>query len=152
MSRDDVSTAFLARSRELLSADYLPRVERCLEKLSDEDIWHRAATETNSVGNLVLHLSGNLRQWVVSGLGGAADVRRRDEEFVERGPVQREELLARLRATVEEASEVLSRLPPESLLERRRIQSLDVSVLQAVYHASNTSRCTPAKSSSSQGC
>ena len=131
----DVAEAFLARSRELLADNYLPRVERCLEKLSDEEIWRRAAPESNSVGNLVLHLAGNLRQWVVSGVGGGTDVRRRREEFDERGPVAREELLARLRATVAEAGEALSRVPPESLLERRRIQALDVSLLEAVYHA-----------------
>ncbi|HEV2762972.1 MAG TPA: DinB family protein [Pyrinomonadaceae bacterium] len=135
MNRDDVARAFLARSRELLTSDYLPRVERCLEKLSDAEIWHRPAPDANSVGNLMLHLSGNLRQWVVSGLGGEADARQRQTEFDERGPLPRGEVLARLRATVEEAAEVLSRLPPESLLERRRIQSLDVSVLQAVFHA-----------------
>lgn len=131
----DVSEAFLARSRELLAGHYLPRVERCLERLSEEEIWRRVAPDSNSVGNLLLHLAGNLRQWVVSGLGGAEDVRRRQDEFDERGPVPRAELLARLRATVEEAAQVLSRLPPESLLERRRIQTLDVSVLEAVYHA-----------------
>ena len=130
-----VAEAFLARSRELLAGHYLPRVERCLEKLSDEEIWRRAVPESNSVGNLVLHLAGNLRQWVVSGVGGGTDVRRRQEEFDARGPVPREELLSRLRATVAEAGEALSRVPPDSLLERRRIQGLDVSLLEAVYHA-----------------
>src|SRR6266704_2438355 len=66
-----VSAALIEQARELLSSEYLPKIERCLEGLSDNDVWWRANDESNSIGNLLLHLSGNARQWIASGLGGA---------------------------------------------------------------------------------
>lgn len=130
----DVSQIFIDRSRQFLTSSYLPRIERCLEKLSDEEIWWRANTDSNSIGNLILHLTGNVRQWIISGLGGARDQRQRQQEFDERGPLPRQELLTQLKATVEEADRVLAGVDPASLLERRHIQGHDVSVMEAVYH------------------
>ena len=131
----ETARAFLALARRHLSEDYLPKIERCLERLTDEQVWWRAGEHANSVGNLLLHLEGNLRQWVVCGAGGAPDSRERDREFAERRPLPREELLARLRAAVAEADAVLARLDPSTLLERRRVQGLDVTLLAAVFHA-----------------
>lgn len=131
----DFSRAFLDRSRRYLTEDYLPRIRACVERLGDDDLWWRPNPESNSVGNLVLHLSGNVRQWIVSGVGGAPDARRRQGEFDERGPVPRAELLERLTSTVREADDVISRVRPEALGERRRIQGHDVTVMEAVYHA-----------------
>ena len=91
---------------------YLPRITSCLEMLSPSQIWYRPNEASNSVGNLVLHLTGNVRQWIISGLGGAPDIRERDVEFSERGPIPRRVLARRLHQTVEEACDVLSRLSP----------------------------------------
>ncbi|MGB7923819.1 MAG: DinB family protein [Pyrinomonadaceae bacterium] len=130
----EVAEAFIAHARTLLSRDYLPKIERCLEKLSDDDVWWRANPESNSIGNLLLHLAGNARQWIVSGLGGNADHRLRQEEFDERSVMPRAELLARLDETLKEVDGVLARLDPSSILERRRIQGHDVTVLWAILH------------------
>ena len=130
----EVAQAFIAEARSHLLADYLPKIERCLERLSDEQVWWHANERSNSVGNLLLHLEGNARQWIVSGVGGSADRRERDREFDERGRLSRERLLSTLRATLEEAEGVLARLDASVLLERRRIQGLDVTVLAAVFH------------------
>src|SRR5689334_19334409 len=123
----DVGQAFIDHSRRLLTSSYLPRIEQAVAGLSDENIWWRANAGSNSIGNLVLHLAGNLRQWIVSGVGGAADVRRRQEEFDAQGSLSSADLLARLRATVEEADAVLSRVPPAALLEPRMIQGYEVT-------------------------
>lgn len=131
---DNTAQAFIAQSRELLKTDYLPKIERCLERLTDEDVWWRASEESNSIGNLLLHLSGNVRQWIVSGVGGGADARVRQQEFDERAILPRTELLARLKQTLEEADGVLSSLDDARLLESRQIQGSDVTVLEAVYH------------------
>jgi uncharacterized damage-inducible protein DinB len=131
----ETASAFLEESRRYLREDYLPKIERCLERLTDEQVWWRASERSNSIGNLLLHLEGNLRQWVVCGAGGASDARVRDREFAERSRLSREELLTHLRATVEEADEALARLDPASLLEERRVQGLDVSLLSVVFHA-----------------
>ena len=132
---DAFGRTFLAEARNHLAEDYLPKIERCLERLTDEQVWWRAGEQSNSIGNLLLHLEGNLRQWVVSGAGGAEDARARDREFAARQQLSREVLLASLRATVEEAGDALARLDPAALLETRRVQGLDVTLLAAVFHA-----------------
>ncbi|HEX8721566.1 MAG TPA: DinB family protein [Pyrinomonadaceae bacterium] len=131
----ETGRAFVAEARRHLSADYLPKIERCVERLTDAQVWWRASESSNSVGNLILHLEGNLRQWVVCGAGGREDVRARDREFAERRQLPRDGLLAALRAAVAEADGVLARLDPAALLERRRVQGLDVTLLAAVFHA-----------------
>ena len=131
---NDAAQTFIARARAYLSGDYLPKIERCLEKLSDEEVWWRANPESNSVGNLLLHLAGNSRQWIVSGVGGAPDARARQQEFDERSIVPRAELLTRLRETLSEVDATLASLDPSRLLERRRIQGSDVLVLEAILH------------------
>src|SRR5438132_13723655 len=98
-----VGQAFIVRSRAHLTQDYLPKIERSLELLTDEQIWWRANPQSNSIGNLLLHLSGNVRQWIVCGLGGAPDERDRDSEFAERNLIPRDELLARLKQTLSDA-------------------------------------------------
>jgi uncharacterized damage-inducible protein DinB len=131
----ETARAFLAEARRHLGEDYLPKIERCLERLTDEQVWWRASERSNSIGNLLLHLEGNLRQWVVSGAGGAADARVRDREFAERRSLPREELLRALRAAVAEADDALARLDPAALLETRRVQGLDVTLLSVIFHA-----------------
>src|SRR5207253_1797940 len=80
---------FLMEARHSLEKHYLPRIKRCLKLLSEADLWWKSHSTSNSVGNLVLHLSGHVRQWIISGLGGAPDVRERDKEFAELGPIRR---------------------------------------------------------------
>jgi uncharacterized damage-inducible protein DinB len=96
-------------------------------------VWWRANPESNSIGNLLLHLAGNVRQWIISGVGGATDERRRQQEFDEQGPMPSVEVLSRLRMTVEEADRVLAGISADSLLEGRTIQGRDVTVLEAIY-------------------
>ena len=129
----NISGAFIDQSRTLLTDSYLPRIERAIEGLSVENLWWRANPGSNSIGNLILHLNGNVRQWIVSGLGGEEDVRERQEEFDARSGGDGAELLQHLRATVNAADRVLASIDASSLLERRRIQSYDVTVMQAMY-------------------
>lgn len=125
---------FLAQARHSLGAHHLPRIERCLKMLDEKGIWWRPHRTSNSVGNLVLHLAGNVHQWINSGLGGALDTRRRDLEFTERGPIPRRRLLTRLRSTVAEASDVLSKLTRADLARTYTIQGFRVTGLEAVFH------------------
>jgi uncharacterized damage-inducible protein DinB len=105
-----------------------------VRKLTAEQIWARRHENENAIGNLVLHLCGNVRQWIICGVGGAVDQRDRDAEFARREPLETEELLSQLRATLDEADGVLERLRPEDLVSKRKIQVYDVSVLHAIYH------------------
>ena len=131
---DNVGSALIAQSRSFLVEDYLPKIERCLSLLSDEQIWWRANSQSNSIGNLLLHLSGNVRQWIVAGLGGAEDARDRDAEFAQRDILSRDDLLGRLRQTLAEADAALAALDPDRLLERFNIQGLEVTALYAMLH------------------
>jgi len=115
---------------------YLPRIVRCLGMLSQEEIWWRPNAVSNSAGNIVLHLCGNVRQWIISGIGGAPDIRVRDKEFSERGIIPRGKLVARLRATVRETCRVLDSLPAETLTRKYAIQGYHVTGLYAVFHVS----------------
>jgi uncharacterized damage-inducible protein DinB len=130
---NSIGEAFIAQSRSLLQ-DYQAKIERCIGLLNDEQIWWRANPESNSIGNLLLHLSGNVRQWIVVGLGGAADNRNRDSEFAQREVISRSELVARLSQTLQEADETLAAFDPEKLLEKFQIQGLEVPALEAILH------------------
>ncbi len=116
------------------------RVEACLDRIPEEQLWHRPLPVLNSPGNLVLHLCGNLGQWVVWGVGGHAeegkpDSRNRPAEFSATGGPGRTELAAQLRGVVQEACATISALPDAHLLDRIRIQGYSVTKLEAIYHA-----------------
>ncbi|MBI4850711.1 MAG: DUF1572 family protein [Acidobacteria bacterium] len=130
----EISQTFINGSQTFLKNDFLPKIEACVERLTDEEIWWRANEESNSIGNLILHLSGNVRQWIISGLGNEPDHRIRQEEFDERSHIPKQELILKLKTAVEEASEVLKSLDPKILLENRKIQGKDISVIYAIYH------------------
>jgi len=119
---------------------YLPRILSCLEQLSPEQIWWRPNEASNSVGNLVLHLTGNVRQWIISGLGGKPDVRQRDREFSERGRLPRRVLVSRLRKTVVDACRVWRKLSPEDLARVHAIQKYESQGWQPPSTSPNTSR------------
>ena len=109
------------------------KITHCLAQLNDEQLWWRPASDMNSIGNLMLHLAGNLRQWVVAGIGGAEDHRNRPLEFAERGPVARAELLGRLESSVADAKEVLARITEADLLEYRNIQGFEVTGAEILF-------------------
>jgi len=96
MALPDVSQQFVGDSRTFLTQDYLPKIERCVSQLTPEQIWSRANDASNSIGNLLLHLAGNVRQYLVAGLTHAPDTRDRPKEFLERNRVAKAELLQRL--------------------------------------------------------
>lgn len=130
----DPTGEFLLISRRYLRGDYLPKLLVCLETLTDEDVWWRMNEASNSIGNLVLHLCGNARQWIVAGVGGARDLRTRQQEFDQRAVIPRTELMARLRTTIEDVDAVLATVDPATLLDSRTIQGLDTTVMGAIYH------------------
>jgi len=107
--------------------------EACMRELTYEQVWQRQGDHENAVGNLVLHLCGNARQWVMHGVGGAADVRVRDAEFSAQGGMGAEDLIALFRSTFAETKSVVAAVPAERLGERITPQERDVSVLEAIY-------------------
>jgi hypothetical protein len=132
MPASDVSVLFRSSARAILS-EGMRKLEHCLNQLDDESLWWRPTPRQNSIANLMLHLMGNVRQWIVSGVGGAADVRDRPREFSDRSGRPKAEVLETLRAAVRDADAVLARLTPEQLILPRRIQGFDTTVLAAVF-------------------
>ena len=130
----DVAERFIARSRHYLAYEYPTKIQRCLDVLPPDALWHRANGTSNSIGNLLLHLSGNVRQWIVGGVGGAPDGRRRSAEFDATEGGDAATLMSALRETLHDADAVLASLTAASLCEARTIQGRDVLVLDAVYH------------------
>lgn len=130
----EINEEFIAQSRKYLRADFWPKIESCLQRLTDEQIWWRPHEEANSIGNLLLHLAGNVRQWIVSGIGGAEDARVRQAEFDEREHLRRDLLIAKIKTALDEADAALASFPSEQLSTERLIQGRGVGVLEAVYH------------------
>ncbi len=124
---------FLEFSRQKLLREYWPRARACVESLGDEQVWWRPNEASNSIGNLMLHLEGNVRQWLVTSFKAEQDNRARSAEFTERAGIAPAELIEQLDTTMREADTVLSRLTEADLLARYQIQGYDVSGLDAVY-------------------
>jgi uncharacterized damage-inducible protein DinB len=133
-ARKTFQRIFLEEAQHSLRKHHLPRILSCLRHLSEDQVWWRPNPSSNSVGNLVLHLEGNVRQWIICGLIGAPDRRERDKEFSERGPIPRRALAARLEKTVNEACRVIGRLPSCELSRRRQIQKFHVTGFVALSH------------------
>jgi uncharacterized damage-inducible protein DinB len=131
---NSTSQAFIEEARRLVRDEYLPKIERCLERLTDEQIWWRPNPESNSIGNLVLHISGNARQWIICGLGGEPDRRVRQAEFDERRPIPRDELADLLKVTFREVEATLRSFDPDLLLDEYSIQGDQTTALAAIFH------------------
>ncbi len=129
----DFPTLFSEAARDNLN-EGLRKIEHCLAQLNDEQLWWCPRPEMNSIANLMLHLSGNLRQWVISGIGGAADVRNRPKEFADRFRRPKSEILKTLQSTVSEADAVLANLDAAKLTQSKRIQGFDTNATEAAFN------------------
>ncbi|HUQ47480.1 MAG TPA: DUF1572 family protein [Gemmatimonadaceae bacterium] len=125
---------FLETSRYYLATEYPSKIRLAVADLSYDDIWRRPDEDSNSIGNLILHLAGNIRQWIVAGIGGAPGDRDRASEFAMRHGPALPELLNLLTAAVNDADEVLAGLDKNDLTAERTIQGRDTNVLDAIYH------------------
>jgi uncharacterized damage-inducible protein DinB len=124
---------FLDRARYLFLTEYKTKIRLAVNALPEDSLWWRPNAESNSVGNLLLHLAGNVRQWMVGGVGGASDVRHRAAEFEAQSGPSRAELLATLDQVFANVERVMDGLTPEALLEHRTIQGRDITVLDAIF-------------------
>lgn len=115
-------------------AEYLSKIERATVGLSEESLWWRANERSNSIANLLLHLDGNLSQWVLGGLLGEPVVRRRSEEFAARGALGKGELLARLAATVARCRAGIAALDRAALARPCSIQGDETDGAGALFH------------------
>ena len=129
---NDLGKLYIEWCRFRLMSHYWPRVQRCVDELSNDDIWWREHETNNSIGNLLLHLTGNLNQFVLSGIGGDPDTRNKPQEFSERQQTPKDELLRRLNDALLETDRTLARLDPAHLLDKTRIQDRDRSIFEVL--------------------
>src|SRR5437762_14358877 len=115
-ANQQVAEAYIASARQNLREAH-EKIIHCLAQLDDEQVNWRPFEQQNSIANVIIHLCGNVRQWLISGIGGTPDVRNRAAEFADRGLHTRAELLEKLDATLSEVDETLARVTPERLLE-----------------------------------
>jgi len=127
-----LASEFLEHARFVLGTEYRTKLRAVVEALPPDRLWWRPNDDSNSVGNLLLHLAGNIRQWAIAGIPQAADTRRRAAEFAAQGGEDAAALLARMDQTLDEVDLVLADLPPDELLTRRTIQGRDVTVYAAI--------------------
>lgn len=132
-AEQSTATLFLQFSRDKLLGQYWPRMRKCVESLTDDQIWWRPNGASNSVGNLLLHLNGNVRQWLIASFSGLDDKRNRPAEFNAPEKLPGARLVEQLDGTLQEAAKVLSGLTEADLVSRFEIQGYDVTGLQAVY-------------------
>lgn len=128
----DITTLFLTHSVTKLKK-MQEAIALCLSKLSEDQIWQRSSDNENAIGNLILHLCGNMQQWIGSGVGGETDVRVREAEFAAQGEMSKAALLALLQERLADNLVVLEAVTPARLVERITPQGYDVSVLDAIY-------------------
>lgn len=111
-----------------------PRIENCLNRLSEEQVWEKPNAMANSIGNLILHLCGNIRQYILSSLGETEDVRQRDIEFNTQGGFSKKELLTKINLVTAKAVEVIQQSSEANLLKQRKVQGFDLSGVAIVVH------------------
>ncbi len=129
-SSEAFSREFIRISRHELTQSF-QKIRTAGERLNAAQLWSRQHQAENAIGNLLLHLAGNVRQWIISGVGGAPDRRDRDAE---RDGAALDELLHHLEQTLQEADGVLAQVTAEDLLVEKHIQAYDVTVMHAIYH------------------
>ena len=130
----NTASIFLSKSRYFLTVEYRTKIRAAVESLPPDALWWRANEQSNSVGNLLMPLAGNIRQWIVGGVGGQLKARDRDGECAARSGDNAAMLLSRLDAAIDEVDAVLASLTEADLVTTRTIQGRDVTVFEAVYH------------------
>lgn len=133
-NKDEFKNLFLLEIQRRLFKEGVTRLKKCLAQLTEEEIWHRPNANSNSMGNITLHLCGNVRQWVIAGLGGAKDIRHRQQEFDEKGPIPVEKMLQDLDALMEEVEELLNQTSAEDLLKTYSVQGFRESGISILVH------------------
>lgn len=133
-SLQQVRDLLIQEVKRRLFEESIPRAKKCLSLLSEKEVWERPNENSNSVGNLILHLCGNVRQWLISAMGEQEDVRERQKEFDERGPLPTQDLIVLLDKLQTDAEKVLHAIPPKALLKSFQVQGFTESGISILVH------------------
>lgn len=111
-----------------------PRIKNCLDRLTESQVWQKPNPSSNSIGNLIVHLCGNITQYIHASLGNTPDQRNRDEEFSISGGLNKETLLKKINVVIEKAVNIIKACPKENLLRSRIVQGFEMSGLAIILH------------------
>jgi uncharacterized damage-inducible protein DinB len=125
---------FISRSRYWLTKEYPIKLRHCVNALPHDAVWARPNDSSNSIGNLLIHLTGNVTEWILGGVGGQTISRYRAGEFAQKTGRAGQALLDDLEMVLTKADSVLARLKPEDLERSIVIQGRETTVLGAIYH------------------
>jgi uncharacterized damage-inducible protein DinB len=125
---------FISRSRYWLTKEYPIKLRHCVNALPHDAVWARPNESSNSIGNLLIHLTGNVTEWILGGVGGQTISRYRAGEFAQKAGRDAQALLDDLERVLTKADSVLARLKPEDLERPIAIQGRETTVLGAIYH------------------
>lgn len=131
---DKIRDLVIADVKRSLIEESLPRIDKCLDELTIAEVWHKQNEHTNSVGNLILHLCGNVRQYVLSGIDGQEDIRERDLEFSEQGPISKKDLLVKLNKLMKEVDLALDRITADDMVREVSVQGFKENVTSILIH------------------
>ena len=129
-----ITQEFIEQCISVIEVKNTPKIMKCLDQLTEEQIWMRPNKASNSVGNILLHLCGNIRQYVISGLGDQPDIRERDKEFSTQGGYNKQELLAKLNDTLKQATNVIKNADETCLMKIHSVQGFDYSGIGIIVH------------------
>ncbi len=129
-----IETLLIEEVKRRLFEEGIPRIQKCLHELSEEEVWQRPNEQSNSVGNLILHLCGNVRQWIIAGLGHTTDVRQRQTEFDERGPISKAILLEKLAILETDVRATLINISAEDLVKYHKVQAFEETGVSILVH------------------
>jgi len=130
---NDLAKEFIGQSIHRMEMN-TPKIIKCLDQLTEQQIWMRPNEASNSIGNIMLHLCGNIRQYVISALGEQTDIRERDKEFAAQGGLTKAELISKLDSTVQHAVKVIRNASEHQLMKIFSVQGFTYSGVGIVVH------------------
>ena len=133
---NDLSIVALEALRGRITRILPSQIRACVEELSEDQLWWRPNEQTNSVGNLVLHLSGSMRHYLSRGVGGIEYQRDRPSEFADRGSMSKEQLLATFDETIGQAAQTLQSFDTSRFLDATDEQNYVPTVFDAIFNIS----------------
>jgi uncharacterized damage-inducible protein DinB len=131
---DQIKTELLRDVAVRLFDENTERIKKCLHKLSVQQIWWRPNQNSNSIGNLILHLDGNVRQWILSGLNNQQDIRKRQMEFDHTEPLDHTALLSIIDVLEFDIRDALTRIKTEDLLKKHPVQVYEETGISILIH------------------
>lgn len=129
-----ITEELIKEFRRRLFEECMPRIRNCIDRLTDDQIWYRPNNSSNSIGNLILHLEGNVRQYILSGIFDQKDIRQRQLEFDQKEIIDKEIIYSKLEVLMEEINQKIDSIQAGDLVKEKEVQGFKESVFSILVH------------------